>query len=98
MRILSANANRPLAEAISHYLDVRLTQAEVRRFNDKEIYVEIQENVRGEDVFLIQPTSYPANDHLMELLVAIDALRRGSAGRITAVIPYYGYARQDRKS
>ena len=69
MRILSANANRPLAEAISHYLDVRLTQAEVRRFNDKEIYVEIQENVRGEDVFLIQPTSYPANDHLMELLV-----------------------------
>ena len=98
MRILSGNANRPLAEAISHYLDVRLTQAEVRRFNDKEIYVEIQENVRGEDVFLIQPTSYPANDHLMELLVAIDALRRGSAGRITAVIPYYGYARQDRKS
>ncbi|MBB25107.1 MAG: phosphoribosylpyrophosphate synthetase [Geminicoccus sp.] len=98
MRILSGNANRPLAEAISHYLDVRLTQADVRRFNDKEIYVEIQENVRGEDVFLIQPTSYPANDHLMELLVAIDALRRGSAGRITAVIPYYGYARQDRKS
>lgn len=98
MRILSGNSNRPLAEAISHYLDVRLTQADVRRFNDKEIYVEIQENVRGEDVFLIQPTSYPANDHLMELLVAIDALRRGSAGRITAVIPYYGYARQDRKS
>ena len=98
MRILSCNANRPLAEAISHYLDVRLTQAEVRRFNDKEIYVEIQENVRGEDVFLIQPNIYPANDHLMELLVAIDALRRGSAGRITAVIPYYGYARQDRKS
>ena len=98
MRILSGNANRPLAEAISHYLDVRLTQADVRRFNDKEIYVEIQENVRGEDVFLIQPTSYPANDHLMELLVAIDALRRGSAGRITAVIPYYGYARQDQKS
>jgi len=98
MKILTCNANRPLAEAISAYLKLPLAQASVRRFSDMEIFVEIHENVRGEDVFVIQPTSYPANDHLMELLVTLDALKRGSARRITAVIPYYGYARQDRKS
>lgn len=98
MKILSCNSNRPLAEAISAYLNLPLTKASVRRFSDMEVFVEVQENVRGEDVFVIQSTSYPANDHLMELLVAIDALRRGSAQRITAVVPYYGYARQDRKS
>jgi ribose-phosphate pyrophosphokinase len=98
MKILACNSNRPLAEAISKYLDLPLTKASVRRFSDMEVFVEILENVRGEDVFVIQSTSYPANDHLMELLVAIDALRRGSARRVTAVIPYYGYARQDRKS
>ena len=98
MKILACNANRPLAEAISNYLDLPLTKASVRRFSDMEIFVEMHENVRGEDVFVIQPTSYPANDHLMELLVALDALKRGSARRVTAVVPYYGYARQDRKS
>ena len=98
MKILSCNSNRPLAEAISAYLNVPLTQASIRRFSDMEVFVEILENVRGEDVFVIQSTSYPANDNLMELLVTIDALRRGSARRITAVIPYYGYARQDRKT
>ncbi|MDP7670285.1 MAG: ribose-phosphate diphosphokinase, partial [Alphaproteobacteria bacterium] len=98
MKILACNSNRPLAEAISAYLNLPLTKASVRRFSDMEIFVEIQENVRGEDVFVIQSTSYPANDNLMELLVAIDALRRGSARRITAVVPYFGYARQDRKS
>ena len=98
MKILTGNSNRPLAEAISAFLDLPLTKASVRRFSDMEIFVEIDENVRGEDVFLFQSTSYPANDNLMELLVAMDALRRGSARRITAVIPYYGYARQDRKS
>ena len=98
MKILTCNANRPLAEAISAYLSLPLTQASVRRFSDMEVFVEIQENVRGEDVFVIQPTSYPANDHLMELLVTLDALKRASARRITAVIPYYGYARQDRKT
>src|SRR5580693_5067291 len=98
MKILACNSNRPLAEAISAYLGMPLTDASVRRFSDMEIFVEIQENVRGEDVFVIQSTSYPANDHLMELLVTLDALKRGSARRITAVIPYYGYARQDRKS
>jgi ribose-phosphate pyrophosphokinase len=98
MKILTGNSNRPLAEAISAFLNLPLTKASVRRFSDMEIFVEINENVRGEDVFLFQSTSYPANDNLMELLVAIDALRRGSARRITAVIPYYGYARQDRKS
>jgi ribose-phosphate pyrophosphokinase len=98
MKILTCNSNRPLAEAISAYLGLPLTKASVRRFSDMEIFVEIQENVRGEDVFVIQPTSYPANDHLMELLVALDALKRASARRVTAVIPYYGYARQDRKS
>src|SRR5688572_33007245 len=98
MKILTGNSNRPLAEAISASLNLPLTKASVRRFSDLEIFVEILENVRGEDVFVIQSTSYPANDNLMELLVTIDALRRGSARRITAVLPYYGYARQDRKS
>jgi ribose-phosphate pyrophosphokinase len=98
MKILAGNSNRPLAEAISAYLNLPLTQASIRRFSDMEVFVEIQENVRGEDTFVIQPTSYPANDHLMELLVTLDALRRGSARRITAVMPYFGYARQDRKS
>ncbi|HTZ37971.1 MAG TPA: ribose-phosphate pyrophosphokinase [Stellaceae bacterium] len=98
MKILSCNSNRPLAEAISAYLKLPLTQAGVRRFSDMEIFVEIHENVRGEDVFVIQSTSYPANDHLMELLVTLDALKRASARRITAVVPYYGYARQDRKT
>ena len=98
MKILTGNSNRPLAEAISAYLNLPLTKAVVRRFSDLEVFVEIQENVRGEDVFVIQSTSYPANDNMMELLVALDALKRGSAHRITAVIPYYGYARQDRKS
>ncbi len=98
MKILTGNSNRPLAEAISAFLNLPLTQASVRRFSDMEVFVEIHENVRGEDLFVIQSTSYPANDHLMELLVSCDALKRGSARRITAVIPYYGYARQDRKS
>ena len=98
MKILACNSNRPLAEAIATYLNAPLTKADIRRFGDMEIFAEIQENVRGEDVFVIQSTSYPANDNLMELLVTLDALRRGSARRITAVIPYYGYARQDRKS
>ncbi len=98
MKILTCNSNRPLAEAISAYLAAPLTNASVRRFSDMEIFVEIHENVRGEDVFVIQSTSYPANDNLMELLVTLDALKRGSARRATAVIPYFGYARQDRKS
>jgi ribose-phosphate pyrophosphokinase len=98
MKILACNSNRPLAEAISAYLGSALTQASVRRFSDMEVFVEIHENVRGEDVFVVQSTSYPANDHLMELLVSLDALKRSSARRATAVIPYYGYARQDRKS
>jgi ribose-phosphate pyrophosphokinase len=98
MKILTCNSNRPLAEAISAYLSLPLTRASVRRFADLEVFVEVLENVRGEDVFVIQSTSYPANDHLMELLVTLDALKRASARRITAVIPYYGYARQDRKS
>ncbi|MGH6940305.1 ribose-phosphate pyrophosphokinase [Hypericibacter sp.] len=98
MKILTGNSNRPLAEAISAYLNLPLTQAAVRRFSDMEVFVEIHENVRGEDVFVVQSTSFPANDNLMELLVTLDALRRGSARRVTAVIPYYGYARQDRKS
>ncbi len=98
MKVIAGNSNRPLAEAISSYLGLPLTKASIRRFSDLEIFVEILENVRGEDVFVIQSTSYPANDNLMELLVICDALRRGSARRITAVIPYYGYARQDRKS
>jgi len=98
MKILTGNSNRPLAEAISAFLNLPLTKASVRRFSDMEIFVEIDENVRGEDVFVIQSSSYPANDNLMELLIATDALKRGSARRITAVIPYYGYGRQDRKS
>ncbi len=97
MKVMSGNANRPLAEAIAAYLNVPLTKASVRRFSDMEVFVEVHENVRGEDVFIIQSTSYPANDNLMELLVCMDALRRSSARRITAVIPYFGYARQDRK-
>jgi ribose-phosphate pyrophosphokinase len=97
MKLVAGNSNRPLAEAIASYLKTPLARCVVRRFADKEIFVEVQENVRGEDVFVIQSTSAPANDHLMELLILIDALRRASAGRITAVIPYYGYARQDRK-
>ena len=98
MKIIAGNSNRPLAEAISAYLEMPLTKASIRRFSDMEVFVEIMENIRGEDVFVIQSTSYPANDNLMELLITIDALKRGSARRITAVIPYYGYARQDRKT
>ena len=98
MKILACNSNRPLAEAIAAYLDRPLTKADIRRFADMEVFAEIQENVRGEDVFVVQSTSYPANDNLMELLVTLDALRRGSARRVTAVLPYFGYARQDRKS
>jgi ribose-phosphate pyrophosphokinase len=97
MKLLSGNANLPLAQAIADYLEQPLTQASVRRFADEEIFVEINENVRGEDVFVLQPTGFPANDNLMELLICIDALRRASAKRITAVVPYFGYARQDRK-
>jgi ribose-phosphate pyrophosphokinase len=97
MKLLAGNSNPPLARSIADYLEMPLTQASVRRFADEEIFVEINENVRGEDVFVIQSTSYPANDNLMELLICIDALRRASASRITAVIPYFGYARQDRK-
>jgi ribose-phosphate pyrophosphokinase len=98
MKIIACNSNRPLADAISAYLRLPLSRASVRRFSDMEVFVEIDENVRGEDVFVIQSTSYPANDNLMELLVILDALKRGSARRATAVIPYFGYARQDRKS
>ncbi len=98
MKLIAGNSNKPLAEAISAYLNVPLTQASIKRFSDMEVFVEIMDNVRGEDVFFIQSTSYPANDNLMELLIAMDALKRGSAKRITAVIPYYGYARQDRKT
>ncbi len=98
MKIICCNSNRPLAEAMGACLRLRLTQADVRRFSDMEVYVEILENVRGEDVFVIQSTSFPANDNLMELLITLDALKRGSAKRITAVIPYFGYARQDRKT
>jgi len=97
MKIVAGNSNRALAEAIGTYLNIPMTKCLVRRFADMEVFVEIQENVRGEDVFIVQSTSYPANDHLMELLILIDALKRASANRITAVIPYFGYARQDRK-
>jgi len=97
MKLLAGNSNPPLARSIADYLEVPLTEASVRRFADEEIFVEIHENVRGEDVFVVQSTSYPANDNLMELLICIDALRRASAKRITAVLPYFGYARQDRK-
>jgi ribose-phosphate pyrophosphokinase len=97
MKLMTGNSNLPLAKAIADYCEVPLTQALVRRFADEEIFVEIQENVRGEDVFVLQSTGYPANDNLMELLIMIDALKRASARRITAVVPYFGYARQDRK-
>lgn len=97
MKLLTCNSNKPLAQEIAKYLNVELVDAEVKHFADDEVFVEIKENVRGEDIFVIQSTSYPANDNIMELLIAIDALRRASAKRITAVIPYFGYARQDRK-
>lgn len=97
MKLLAGNSNLPIAQAIARYLETPLTEANVRRFADEEIFVEILENVRGEDVFVIQSTSFPANDNLMELLIIIDALKRASARRITAVLPYFGYARQDRK-
>ena len=98
MKILACNSNRMLAQSIADYLGMALTKATIRRFPDMEVFVEIAENVRGEDVFVIQSTCYPTNDNLMELLITMDALRRGSARRITAVVPYFGYARQDRKS
>jgi ribose-phosphate pyrophosphokinase len=98
MKLISGNGNRQLAGDIADYLDVPLTNAKITRFSDMEVFAEIKENVRGQDVFIIQPTCYPANDNLMELLITIDAVRRGSARRITAVIPYFGYARQDRKT
>ena len=98
MKLLSANSNRTLAQNIGDYLDMPLCKARVQRFADNEIFVTIDENVRGEDVFVIQSTSFPANDNLMELLICIDALKRASAKRITAVMPYFGYARQDRKT
>lgn len=97
MKLIAGNSNEPLATAMAEYLGMKLTQASIRRFSDMEIFVEVMENVRGEDVFLIQSTSYPANDHLMELMIALDALKRASARRITVVMPYFGYARQDRK-
>ncbi|MBN8920750.1 MAG: ribose-phosphate diphosphokinase, partial [Rhizobiales bacterium] len=96
IKLVAGNSNRALADAIAAYCTVPLSRAIVRRFADMEVFVEIQENVRGADVFVLQSTSYPANDHLMELLIIIDALRRSSARRITAVLPYFGYARQDR--
>jgi ribose-phosphate pyrophosphokinase len=98
MKLVAGNANRPLAEAMADALNIPLTRASIRRFADMEVFVEIQENVRGQDVFVVQPTSFPANDTLMELLITLDALRRSSARRVTAVIPYFGYARQDRKT
>lgn len=98
MKLIAGNSNPPLAQAISKYLEVPLANASIKRFADEEIFVDIDENIRGEDVFLIQSTSYPTNDHLMELLISMDALRRSSARRITAVIPYFGYARQDRRT
>jgi len=97
MKLMTGNSNLPLAKAISDYLEIPLTKALVRRFADEEVFVEILENVRGEDVFVLQSTGFPANDNLMELLICIDALKRASAKRITAVVPYFGYARQDRK-
>ena len=98
MKILACNSNRPLAQAVAENLSVKLTNATIKRFADSEVFVEIHENIRGEDMFVVQSTSYPANDNLMELLLVLDALRRSSAKRVTAVIPYFGYARQDRKS
>ena len=97
MRIISGNSNLPLSRNVAQYLGEDLTKASIQRFADDEVYVEIKENIRGEDVFVIESLSYPANDNIMELLVIMDALKRASAKRITAVIPYYGYARQDRK-
>ncbi len=97
MKIISGNSNIPLAESIATHLGMELTKANIKRFSDQEIWVEIQENVRGEDVYVIQPTANPTNDNVMELLIVIDALKRASAQRIVAVIPYFGYARQDRK-
>ncbi|WP_319530359.1 ribose-phosphate pyrophosphokinase [uncultured Cohaesibacter sp.] len=97
MKLLAGNSNPTLTKRIADYLGIELSDVSVRRFADQEIFIEVHENVRGQDVFVVQPTSYPANDHLMELLILIDALRRASARRITAVIPYFGYARQDRK-
>src|SRR5690348_16482488 len=97
MKIMAGNSNLPLARAIAGYLEMPLADASVRRFADEEIFVEIHENVRGQDMFVVQSTGFPANDNLMELLICIDALRRASAMRITAVVPYFGYARQDRK-
>ena len=98
MKLISCNSNRPLADNIAAYLDIRLTNAEVKTFKDREVFVKVNENVRGQDVYVIQSTSAPANDHLMELLITVDALVRASARRITAVIPYFGYSRQDRKT
>src|SRR5688572_24619885 len=98
MKLVTGNSNRALAQAIASYLELPLTDCTVRRFADKEVYVEVHENVRGEDAFILQSTSQPANDNLMELLILTDALRRSSARRITAVIPYFGYARQDRRT
>ncbi|HWP14917.1 MAG TPA: ribose-phosphate pyrophosphokinase [Xanthobacteraceae bacterium] len=98
IKLVAGNSNRALSEAVGAYLQTPLTKAEVRRFADMEIFVEIKENVRGADVFVLQSTSFPANDHLMELLIIMDALRRSSARRITAVVPYFGYARQDRRA
>ncbi|MBM3617313.1 MAG: ribose-phosphate pyrophosphokinase [Alphaproteobacteria bacterium] len=97
MKLISCNSNEPVAQAMANYLNVPLTQASIRRFPDMEVFVEIHENVRGEDVFVVQSTCFPCNDNIMELLVTLDALKRASARRITAVIPYFGYARQDRK-
>ena len=94
MKLMAGNSNLPLVKSIAAYLEIPVTEASVRRFADEEVFVEIHENVRGEDVFVVQSTSYPANDNLMELLICIDALRRASAKRITAVLPYFGYARQ----
>jgi len=98
LKIFSGNAHRQLAEEITAHLNIPLSEAELRKFSDGEIFVEIKENVRGADVYIIQPTCTPVNDHLMELVIMVDALRRASARRITAVVPYYGYARQDRKN
>lgn len=98
MKIVSCNSNLPLAQNVARHLDLNLVKATIKRFADQEVSVEIHENIRGEDVFVIQSTSYPANDNLMELLLTLDAMRRSSARRVTAVIPYFGYARQDRKS
>ena len=97
VKLVAGNSNRPLAEAICAYLKLPMTKGQVKRFADLEIFVELQENVRGQDVFIVQSTSFPVNDNMMELLILIDALKRSSARRVTAVIPYFGYARQDRK-